>query len=343
MILYILIAFKCSFSSNNACFSIYKVTTMLTTLSVVFGGIALLAILLCVRIVPQKSEYIVERLGKYHTTLSAGLNVIIPVLDRVAYKQSLKEVAIPVPRQEAITKDNISVAVGGNVYLTVVDSNKASYNVSDWEFAVVQLAQTVMRSAIGEMELDETFSSRATLNAKIVEQISQHSEKWGILVSMYELDEVEPPQSVKEAMEKQMKSEREKRSAILDAQGKKEAQILEAEGRKTALVLDAEGQKESQILAAQAEKEERVLHAQGEAEATIKMAEAQAVSIEKVGTALSKDGGNTAMQYELSKKAITAKENLAKESTVMLLSDKQSDPSETVAQAMAITAAMSKH
>ncbi|MDS1823791.1 SPFH domain-containing protein [Vibrio parahaemolyticus] len=315
---------------------------MMTTFSLVIGGIVLLAIMLGVRIVPQKQEYIVERLGKYHTTLSAGLNVIIPIVDRVAYKISLKEQTIPVPSQEAITKDNISVSVGGNVYLTITDSVKAAYNVDNWEFAVTQLSQTVMRSAIGGIELDETFSNRGVLNAKIVESISEHSAKWGVSVSMYELDEVEPPQSVKEAMERQMKSEREKRSAILEAQGKRESKILVAEGEKQAAVLDAQGRKESQILAAQALKEEKVLHAQGESEALIKLAEGQAESLNKVAEALNNAGGQQAMQFELAKGAIDAKKLLAKDSTVMLLSDKQADPSETVAQAMAVTTALSQ-
>jgi regulator of protease activity HflC (stomatin/prohibitin superfamily) len=198
-----------------------------------------------------------------------------------------------------------------------------------------------MRSAIGEKELDETFSSRKELNETIVNEISASSEKWGVQVSKYELDEVTPPRSVSDAMERQMKSEREKRSLILDSEGRRDAAVNDAEGEKKAKILAAEAAKQSQILAAEGEKEEKALHAQGEADAMKTVANAKAESLATIGKALEEKSGNAAMQFELAGDAIAAKKALAKESTVMMLSDKQSDVSETVAQAMAVSTSLS--
>lgn len=309
--------------------------------AIVAAVITLLFISLSVKIVPNKDVYIVERLGQYSRKLEAGLHFIIPFIERIAYKQTFKEQAIAVDSQEAITKDNITVSVGGNVYLTVLDPVKASYNVEDWEFAVIQLCKTIMRSAIGEKELDETFSSRKELNETIVNEISASSEKWGVQVSKYELDEVTPPRSVSDAMERQMKSEREKRSLILDSEGRRDAAVNDAEGEKKAKILAAEAAKQSQILAAEGEKEEKALHAQGEADAMKTVANAKAESLATIGKALEDKSGNAAMQFELAGDAIAAKKALAKESTVMMLSDKQSDVSETVAQAMAVSTSLS--
>lgn len=295
-----------------------------------------------IKIVPQKDVYLIERIGQYHKSLDAGLHFIIPFIDRVAYKQTFKEQAIEVASQEAITSDNITVTVGGIVYLSVIDPYKASYNVENWEFAVLQLTKTIMRSAIGEKELDETFSSRGELNAKIVNEVSASAEKWGIQVTMYELDEVTPPRSVSDAMEKQMKSEREKRSVILESEGRKTAAINDAEGRKQASILNAEAEKEAQELAAQGEKTEKTLHSEGEAKAITVVAEAKAKSLVTVGDALKSQEGQRAMQFELAHESISAKKALAKESTVMLLSDKQADVSETVVSAAAISDAISK-
>lgn len=310
-------------------------------LAIVAAVIALLFISLSIKIVPNKDVYLVERLGQYSRKLEAGLHFIIPFIERIAYKQTFKEQAISVDSQEAITKDNITVSVGGNVYLTVLDPVKASYNVENWEFAVIQLCKTIMRSAIGEKELDETFSSRKELNETIVNEISASSEKWGVQVSKYELDEVTPPRSVSDAMERQMKSEREKRSLILDSEGRREAAVNDAEGEKQANILSAEAAKQSQILAAEGEKEEKALHAQGEADAMKTVANAKAESLATIGEALENKSGNAAMQFELAGGAIDAKKALAKESTVMMLSDKQSDISETVAQAMAVSTSLS--
>lgn len=309
--------------------------------AIIAAVITLLFISLSVKIVPNKDVYIVERLGQYSRKLEAGLHFIIPFIERIAYKQTFKEQAIAVDSQEAITKDNITVSVGGNVYLTVLDPVKASYNVEDWEFAVIQLCKTIMRSAIGEKELDETFSSRKELNETIVNEISASSEKWGVQVSKYELDEVTPPRSVSDAMERQMKSEREKRSLILDSEGRRDAAVNDAEGEKKAKILAAEAAKQSQILAAEGEKEEKALHAQGEADAMKTVANAKAESLATIGKALEDKSGNAAMQFELAGDAIAAKKALAKESTVMMLSDKQSDVSETVAQAMAVSTSLS--
>ena len=307
------------------------------------GGIALFIIItlwLGISIVPQKQEYIVERLGKYDRTLTAGLNLVIPVIDRVAYKQSLKEVAIEVAPQEVITKDNITVSVGGNLYVSITDSVAASYNVANWRYAIEQLAQSVMRAEVGKMELDDTFSNRAELNAKIVEAVSERSSSWGVFLRSYELAAVEPPASIKESMERTMKAERLKRASILEAEGKKQSEILEAEGKKAALVLEAQAQKEAKVLAAEAQKQEEILHAEGQAAAIEAIAQANAKSLELVGEQLEDEKGKSARDYDLAKRAISAKEALAKESTVMMLSDKQTDPAETVATALAVSTSL---
>ncbi|MCY9861192.1 SPFH domain-containing protein [Vibrio coralliirubri] len=307
------------------------------------GGIALFILVtlwLGISIVPQKQEFIVERLGKYHRTLTAGLNIIIPVVDRIAYKQSLKEFAIEVPPQEVITKDNITVSVGGNLYVSITDSVSASYNVANWRYAVEQLAQSVMRAEVGKLQLDDTFSNRSELNSAIVHAVSERSSGWGVFLRSYELAAVEPPASIKESMERTMKAERLKRASILEAEGKKASEILEAEGKKEAVVLEAQAKKEAKVLAAQGQKEEEILHAQGQAAAIEAIAAADANSLKMVGAQLETENGKNARDYDLAKRAIDAKQALAKESTVMLLTDKQTDPAETVATAMAVSTAL---
>ena len=298
--------------------------------------IILLGLALGVCIVPQKEEYIIERFGKYNRTLKAGLNIIVPIMDRVAYKQSRKEITIQVPAQEAITKDNIGIIVGGNIYVTVIDSQKASYNIDNWMYAISQLSQTVMRSSIGEIDLDETFCSRAELNTKIVAAVSERSIAWGVAINSYELNEVEPPATIKDAMELQMKAARTKRSEILKAEGLKESAILKAQGEKESGILKAQGEKETQVLAAEGLKSEQILHAEGAARAVELNAIATANALAEIAEKLEATGGKEAAQFELAKRAIEAKRAIAKEGTIVMLSDKQGDPSETVAQAMVI-------
>ena len=278
-----------------------------------------------IKFVPQNRAFIVERFGKYQSTKEAGLNFIVPFIDQVAADRSLKEQAVDVPSQSAITKDNISLTVDGVLYFRVLDPYKATYGVEDYVFAVVQLAQTTMRSELGKIELDKTFEERDSLNARIVAQINEASSPWGIQVMRYEIKDIIPPESVMNAMEAQMKAERMKR-----------AQILESEGERQSSINVAEGQKRAQILAAEAEKTEQVLKAEGEARAIVAVADAQAEALTKVGSAANTEEGQKAVQLDLATKAIDAKQAIAKESSVVLLPDGGTDAASVVAQATAI-------
>ncbi|PKH03292.1 paraslipin [Psychromonas sp. MB-3u-54] len=275
--------------------------------------------------VPQNRAYLIERFGKYQSTREAGLNFIFPFIDHIGSDRSLKEQAIDVPSQSAITKDNISLSVDGVLYFRVLDPYKASYGVDDYLFAVTQLAQTTMRSELGKMELDKTFEERDVLNTNIVAAINEAAGPWGIQVLRYEIKDIVPPQSIMEAMEAQMKAERVKR-----------AQILESEGDRQSAINVAEGQKQSVVLQAEAQKEEQILRAQGEANAIIAVAEAQAEALIKVGEAANTEQGQKAIQLDLATKAIEAKAAIAKESSVVLLPDSGNDAASIVAQAMTI-------
>ncbi|GEK09694.1 paraslipin [Pseudoalteromonas sp. McH1-7] len=284
-----------------------------------------------IKFVPQNRAWIIERFGKYQSTKEAGLNFILPFIDRVAADRSLKEQAVDVPSQSAITKDNISLIVDGVLYFRVLDPYKATYGVDDYIFAVTQLAQTTMRSELGKMELDKTFEERDLLNTNIVAAINSASDPWGIQVLRYEIKDIVPPNSVMEAMEAQMKAERVKR-----------AQILESEGDRQAAINVAEGKKQAQVLAAEAEKAEQILRAEGEAKAIIAVADAQAEALRKVGEAANTDEGQKAIQLDLATKAIAAKEAIAKESSVVLLPDNGTDASSLVAQGMSIINSLNK-
>jgi regulator of protease activity HflC (stomatin/prohibitin superfamily) len=284
-----------------------------------------------IKFVPQNRAYVIERFGKYQTTKEAGLNFILPFIDRISADRSLKEKAVDVPEQSAITKDNISLSVDGVLYFRVLDPYKATYGIDDYEFAVTQLAQTTMRSELGKMELDKTFEERDVLNTNIVAAINEASGPWGIQVLRYEIKDIVPPQSVMEAMEAQMKAERVKR-----------AQILESEGDRQAAINRAEGAKASVVLAAEADKEEQVLRAEGEAKAIVAVASAQAEALRQVGKAAATEEGQKAVQLDLATKAIEAKHAIAKESSVVLLPDSGSDVASVVAQAMTIINTLNK-
>jgi len=284
-----------------------------------------------VKFVPQNRAWLIERFGKYQSTKEAGLNFIIPFIDRISADRSLKEQAQDVPSQSAITKDNISLIVDGVLYFRVLDPYKATYGVDDYTFAVVQLSQTTMRSELGKMELDKTFEERDLLNTNIVAAINQASEPWGIQVLRYEIKDIVPPNSIMEAMEAQMKAERVKR-----------AQILESEGDRQANINVAEGKKQAQVLAAEADKAEQILRAEGEATAITTVAEAQANALTKVGEAADTEQGQKAIQLDLATKAIAAKEAIARESSIVLLPDNATDASSMVAQGMAIINSLNK-
>ncbi len=285
-----------------------------------------------IKFVPQNRAYVIERFGKYQSTKEAGLNFILPFIDRISADRSLKEKAVDVPEQSAITKDNISLSVDGVLYFRVLDPYKATYGIDDYVFAVTQLAQTTMRSELGKMELDKTFEERDILNANIVAAINEAAGPWGIQVLRYEIKDIVPPQSVMEAMEAQMKAERVKR-----------AQILESEGDRQSAINRAEGAKASVVLAAEAEKEEQVLRAEGEAKAIVSIASAQAESLRQVGEAAATEEGQKAVQLDLATKAIEAKLAIAKESSVVLLPDNGADAASMVAQAMTIINTLNKN
>ncbi len=284
-----------------------------------------------IKFVPQNQAYVIERFGKYQSTKEAGLNFIFPFIDRISADRTLKEQAVDVPEQSAITKDNISLRVDGVLYFRVLDPYKATYGVENYVFAVTQLAQTTMRSELGKMELDKTFEERDVLNTNIVASINDAAGPWGIQVLRYEIKDIVPPQSVMEAMEAQMKAERVKR-----------AQILESEGDRQAAINRAEGKKASVVLAAEADKEEQVLRAEGEAKAIVAVASAQAEALRQVGEAAATEEGQKAIQLDLATKAIEAKRAIAKESSVVLLPDGTTEASAVVAQAMTIIQKMTK-
>ena len=285
-----------------------------------------------IKFVPQNRAYVIERFGKYQSTKEAGLNFILPFIDRISADRSLKEKAVDVPEQSAITKDNISLSVDGVLYFRVLDPYKATYGIDDYVFAVTQLAQTTMRSELGKMELDKTFEERDILNTNIVAAINEASGPWGIQVLRYEIKDIVPPQSVMQAMEAQMKAERVKR-----------AQILESEGDRQSAINRAEGAKASVVLAAEAEKEEQVLRAEGEAKAIVAIATAQAESLRQVGQAAATEEGQKAVQLDLATKAIEAKLAIAKESSVVLLPDNGTDAASIVTQAMTIINTLNKN
>jgi len=297
-------------------------------------GLAILLIFLLktsVKFVPQNRAFVVERFGKYSQSMEAGLNFMLPFIDKVAYDRSLKEQAVDVPSQAAITQDNISLVVDGVLYLKVLDAYKASYGVDNYVYAVTQLAQTTMRSEIGKISLDKTFEERESLNTNIVNSINEAAEPWGVQVLRYEIKDIEPPRSVLEAMERQMKAERDKRATILESEGERQSAINVAEGQKQATVLRAE-----------ADKLEQILRAEGEAQAIIAVANANAKALETVGQVANTPQGQKAIQLELANKAIAAKQAIAKESSVVLLPDQQSGAASLVAEAMTIINTLNK-
>lgn len=299
------------------------------SMSTIVAGIAFLFVMVVLKksiiFVPQNRAWLIERFGKYHSTKEAGLNFMVPFIDQIAADRSLKEQAQDVPSQTVITKDNISLVVDGVLYFRVLNPYDATYGVDDYTFAVTQLAQTTMRSAIGKLDLDRTFEEREALNADIVSSINEAAEPWGIQLLRYEIKDIVPPQSILESMEAQMKAERVKR-----------AQILESEGDKQSAINVAEGQKAAQVLAAEAEKAEQILKAEGEAQAILAVAEAQAQALKTVGDAAKTEEGQKAVQLDLATKAIEAQKAIAKESSVVLLPSGDSQASSLVAQSMAI-------
>lgn len=289
------------------------------------GVIVLIVIFNGAKTVPQQQAWIIESLGKFDRKLEPGLNIIIPFIQRVAYKHSLKEMAVDVPEQAGITRDNVTLALDGVLYVRIVDPIAASYGVSDPIYAVQLLAQTTMRSEIGKLTLDKTFEERETLNANIVAAINQAAQSWGIQCMRYEIKNITPPTSVLKAMELQMAADRQKRATILESEGKRQSQINVAEGKKQEMVLQSEG---SLI--------DQVNRAKGEAEAILAVAEANAKGIEMISQSIMKAGGSEAVSFKIAEQYVAAFSKLAQTSTTILMPANASDAGSMVAQALTV-------
>jgi regulator of protease activity HflC (stomatin/prohibitin superfamily) len=274
----------------------------------------LVAFLSTFKVVPQRSVYIIERLGKFNRSLEAGFHILIPFIDKVAYKQNLKEQAIDVASQICITKDNIAVEVDGILYLQVIDPQKASYGIDNYKFAVIQISQTTMRSVIGKMELDKTFEERETVNATIVDAVDRASGPWGIKVSRYEVKNISPPQSIKDAMEKQMRAEREKRALIAESEGDKQAKINRAEGEKQQTIALSEG-----------EKQRRINEASGRASEIEMVAVATAKGIREIAQSINEEGGLNAVNLRIAEQYLNEFGKLAQTNNTMIVPADLSD------------------
>ena len=304
---------------------------MLMAGGTLIGILIVLAILVLVvffqtiRIVPQKSAYIIERLGNYTTTLVAGFHVLVPFFDKVAYKHTLKEQAVDVLPQVCITKDNIAVEVDGILYMQVTDAKKASYGIDNYSFAASQLAQTTMRSVIGKLDLDKTFEERETVNSAIVAAVDKASDPWGVKVTRYEVKNITPPQSIKDAMEKQMRAEREKRATIAESEGDRQAKINRAEGERQKMIAQSEG-----------EKQKRINEAEGRAVEIQRVAEATAKGIRAIALAINEKGGINAVNLRIAEQYLTEFGKLAKTNNSIIIPSNLSDIAGMIASAATV-------
>jgi len=280
----------------------------------------IVAVVKTARIVPQREAFVIERLGKYNKTLGAGFHFLIPFVDKVAYKHSLKEIAMDVPPQNCITKDNITIEVDGVLYMQVLDPKKASYGIDNYFYASTQLAQTTLRSEIGKLELDRTFEERDAINSNLIEALDKASDPWGIKITRYEIANISPPQSVKEALEKQMRAERERRAVVAHSEGDREARIN-----------IAEGYKQDTIKRSEAEKSKQINEAEGKAQEIELLAAATALSIRQVALAINEPGGSDAVNLRVAEQYVTEFGKLAKEGNTMILPANLADIGGTVA------------
>ena len=272
-----------------------------TIVALGFVFVAIVILLKTAVVVPQQQGFVIERLGKYSRTLDAGFHILFPFLERIAYKHTLKEQAIDIDEQICITRDNVQVGVDGVLYMQVLDPSRASYGIGNYMFAISQLAQTTLRSEIGKIVLDRTFEERSTINQNVVSELDKASEPWGVKVMRYEIKNINPPQDVLGAMEKQMRAEREKRAVILTSEGERDAKINQAEGEKQRVIKESEAVKMQQIN-----------EAQGEAEAILAIATATGEGLRKVASAVIDQGGPEAMQLRIAEQYIDQFGNLAK-------------------------------
>jgi regulator of protease activity HflC (stomatin/prohibitin superfamily) len=274
-------------------------------------------------IVPQKSEFIIERLGKFNKTLGAGFHMLIPFMDRVAYRYSLKEEVFDIPSQTCITKDNVTVEVDGLIYLQVMDSKLSAYGINDYRLASSQLAQTTLRSCIGKIDLDKTFEERETINGQVVDSIDLAAQAWGVKVLRYEVKDILPPESVKKAMEAQMTAEREKRAAIAKSEGERQATINRAEGERQDAILRSEG-----------EKQRRINEAQGRAQEILAVAQATAAGLRSIAEELKAPGGQEAANLRVAEQYMNEFGKLAKTSNTLVIPSNVSDLTGMVTAAM---------
>ncbi|MCZ2438663.1 MAG: paraslipin [Burkholderiales bacterium] len=287
--------------------------------------IALIFVARTFKIVPQQSAWVVERLGKYDRTLTPGLKFLIPFIERVAYRHSLKEVPLDVPSQVCITKDNTQLQVDGMLFFQVTDPMRASYGSSDYIVAITQLAQTTLRSVIGRMELDKTFEERDIINASVVAALDEAALNWGVKVLRYEIKDLTPPAEILRAMQAQITAEREKRAVIATSEGKRQEQINLATGEREANIARSEGEKQAEIN-----------KAEGEAAAIVAVAQASALAIRQIGDAIRTPGGEQAVQLKVAEKAVEAYARLAKENNAMIVPGNLTEVSALIASAMAV-------
>jgi regulator of protease activity HflC (stomatin/prohibitin superfamily) len=277
------------------------------------------------KVVPQQHAWVVERLGKFHATLTPGLNLLLPFIDRVAYRHSLKEIPLDVPSQVCITRDNTQLTVDGILYFQVTDPMRASYGSSNYIVAITQLAQTTLRSVIGKMELDKTFEERTAINTAVVHALDEAAQNWGVKVLRYEIKDLTPPAAILHAMQAQITAEREKRALIAASEGRRQEQINIATGEREAFIARSEGEKQS-----------RINNAEGQAAAIVVVAEANADAIRKVAQAIREPGGEQAVQLKVAEKAVDAYGQLAQKNNTMIVPGNMSEVAGLIATAMAI-------
>ena len=297
-----------------------------TSVALVIAVVAAIFVFQTFKIVPQQNAWVVERLGKYDRTLAPGLEFVIPFIERVAYKHSLKEVPLDVPSQVCITRDNTQLQVDGIIYFQVTDPMRASYGSSNYVLAITQLAQTLLRSVIGKMELDRTFEERDTINAHVVSALDEAARNWGVKVLRYEIKDLTPPAAILHAMQAQITAEREKRALIAASEGRKQEQINIATGEREAFIARSEGQRQAEIN-----------QAQGEAAAIVAVAEATAEGIRKVADAIRQPGGEQAVQLKVAQQAVDAFAQLAQKNNTMIVPSSLGEVSGLIASAMALT------
>jgi regulator of protease activity HflC (stomatin/prohibitin superfamily) len=287
--------------------------------------VAIVFIIRTLKVVPQQHAWVVERLGKYHATLTPGLNFLVPFVDRLAYRHSLKEIPLDVPSQVCITRDNTQLTVDGILYFQVTDPMRASYGSSNYIVAITQLAQTTLRSVIGKMELDKTFEERDAINASVVNALDEAARTWGVKVLRYEIKDLTPPNEILRAMQQQITAEREKRALIAASEGRRQEQINIATGEREAFIARSEGEKQAEINTAQ-----------GQAAAIVAVAEATADAIRKVAAAIQAPGGEQAVQLKVAEKAVEAYAQLAQKNNTMIVPGNMSEVAGLIGTAMAL-------